>query len=76
MKNKPTFTIDKETAQKAISNNIPQEIERIKCNIQMNPDTIDVGCYQFKRILVYHPSNSKKGFAIKGTSLRVSFEYI
>jgi len=30
----------------------------------------------YKRTLVYHPSNSKKGFPIKGTNLRVSFEYI
>lgn len=30
----------------------------------------------YKRTLVYHPSNSKKGFPIKGTNIRVSFEYI
>ena len=30
----------------------------------------------YKRTLIYHPSNSKKGFPIKGTNLRVSFEYI
>ncbi len=29
-----------------------------------------------KKVLVYHPSNSTKGFAIKGTNLRVSFKYI
>lgn len=29
-----------------------------------------------KRILIYHPSNSKEGMAIKGTNLRVSFKYI
>ena len=27
----------------------------------------------YKRTLIYHPSNSKKGFPIKGTNLRVSF---
>jgi len=31
---------------------------------------------KLKRTLVYHHSNSKKGFPIKGTNLRVSFEYI
>jgi hypothetical protein len=38
--------------------------------------TYKTECRKFKRILVYHPSNSKKGIAIKGTNLRVSFEYI
>lgn len=32
--------------------------------------------YNRKKVLVYHPSNSKKGFPIKGTNLRVSFKYI
>lgn len=27
------------------------------------------------RRLIYHPSNSKKGFAIKGTNLRVEWIY-
>lgn len=35
-----------------------------------------IGCYQWKRTMIYYPSNSKKGFPIKGTNLRVSFEYI
>jgi len=30
MKNKPTFTTGKETAMKAISNNIPQELQMIR----------------------------------------------
>lgn len=29
-----------------------------------------------KRTLVYHPRNSNKGFAIKGTNIRVSFIYL
>jgi len=28
-----------------------------------------------EKTLVYYPSNSKKGIAIKGTNLRVGFEY-
>jgi len=38
--------------------------------------TYKTECRRYVRTLVYHPSNSKKGFAIKGTNLRVSFEYI
>jgi len=33
-------------------------------------------CFQNRKILIYHPSNSKEGIAIKGTNLRVSFKYI
>lgn len=29
-----------------------------------------------KRTLTYYPSNSKKGFPIKGTNLRVGFIYL
>jgi len=31
---------------------------------------------KYKRTLIYYPSNSKKGIAIKGTNVRVSFEYV
>lgn len=42
---------------------------------------IDFTCRQvhhklLKRTLVYYPSNTNKGIAIKGTNLRVGFEYL
>lgn len=33
-------------------------------------------CYSpIKKIITYHPSNSKEGIAIKGTNIRISIEY-
>ena len=56
------------------------EVEKTDCNTKPMLSYNFEGCKTerilYKRTLVYHPSNSKKGFPIKGTNLRVSFEYI
>ena len=46
------------------------------CGVDIEVKRYHTECRKYKRTLVYHPSNTKKGFAIKGTNLRVSFEYI
>jgi len=53
-------------------------MEDCKCKpiVESSFTTCHVERRLYKRTLVYHPSNSKKGFPIKGTNLRVSFEYI
>ena len=48
----------------------------IKPMINSNISTCQTERRIYKRSLIYHPSNSKKGFPIKGTNLRVSFEYV
>lgn len=46
-----------------------------KLLVSVDFEEYKVNCEKLKRTLVYHPSNSKIGFAIKGTNLRVSFKY-
>jgi hypothetical protein len=44
------------------------------CNLDTTRN-LSTKCFRYKRILIYYPSNSKKGIAIKGTNLRVSLEW-
>ena len=43
----------------------------VNSNCQFKPIGAGRSCYQGKTGLIYYPSNSTKGIAIKGTNLRV-----
>jgi hypothetical protein len=48
-------------------------MELVKCQTLKPLLNNKCGEYTYKRKLIYYPSNSNKGIAIKGTNLRVGF---
>jgi len=53
-----------------------REMSKQKTLLEVEYEIYKTEFSKYTRTLVYHPSNSKKGFPIKGTNIRVSFKYI